>query len=90
MKLLQRIRDEAHRFAITYHRNLRAKRYRSGLEDIPNVGNVRRAALLKTFGSLEAIAAASKEQLASVEGMDARAAKSVYEHFHSEAADGEE
>ena len=90
LKLLQRIRDEAHRFAITYHRNLRAKRYRSGLEDIPNVGNVRRAALLKTFGSLEAIAAASKEQLARVEGLDARAAKSVYAHFHSEAADGEE
>ncbi len=90
LKLLQRIRDEAHRFAITYHRNLRSKRYRSGLEDIPNIGSVRRAALLKTFGSLEAIAAASEEQLAALEGMDARAARCVYEHFHAQDGDEEQ
>ena len=84
LKLLQRIRDEAHRFAITYHRNLRSKRYRSGLEDIRGVGAVRRAALLKTFGTIEAIKEASESQLAEVEGMDARAAKSVYAHFHGE------
>lgn len=82
LKLLQRIRDEAHRFAITYHRNLRNKRYRSGLEDIPNIGKVRRAALLKTFGSIEALKEATEEELAGLDGMDARAAHSVYEHFH--------
>lgn len=87
LRLMQRIRDEAHRFAITYHRNLRAKRYRSRLEDIPNIGNVRRAALLKTFGTLENIKAASEEELASVNGMDARSAASVYSFFHGKQAD---
>ena len=87
LRLLQRIRDEAHRFAITYHRNLRSKRYKSKLEDIPNIGDVRRAALLKTFGSAENIKAASREELASVNGMDARSAASVYAFFHGEEAD---
>lgn len=84
LKLLQRIRDEAHRYAITYHRNLRSKRYRSRLEDIKGIGAVRRAALLKKYGSLENMREASIAELASVDGMDTPAAESVYAFLHSE------
>lgn len=89
LRLLQRIRDEAHRFAITYHRNLRAKRYRSRLEDIPHIGDKRRAALLKAFGSIEKIKEASVDVLAGTDGMDMRAARSVYDFFHGEDGEGE-
>jgi excinuclease ABC subunit C len=62
--LLQRIRDEAHRFAITHHRKLRGKSFlRSRLEEIPGIGPKRRKRLLEVFGSLENIQAASKEEL---------------------------
>lgn len=68
--LLQRIRDEVHRFAITFHKNVRAKRMVSSpLEAIPGVGRKRRLALLKKFGSLDAIRKASVEEIASVGGM---------------------
>ena len=82
LRLLQRIRDEAHRFAITYHRNLRSKRYRSRLEDIPNIGDKRRAVLLKRYKNLDNMKMASEEELASLDGMDARAAANVYEFLH--------
>jgi excinuclease ABC subunit C len=69
--LVQRIRDEAHRFAITYHRNLRGKALLSSeLDQIPGIGKIRRARLLKQFGSLPQIASATDEQLKSA-GLDA-------------------
>ncbi len=87
LQLLQRIRDEAHRFAITYHRSLRGKdNIRSILEDIPNIGPSRRRALLKHFGSIEAIRKASLEELMSVNGMNRKAALSLMEYFGMDAS----
>lgn len=81
--LVQRVRDEAHRFAITFHRSLRSKRnLKSALDDIPGIGKARRLALLKTFGSLEGIRQASVEELAGTPGMNKKAAQAVYDHFH--------
>lgn len=78
LHLLQRIRDEAHRFGITYHRSLRAKKgLHSQLDAIPGIGPRRRRALLAKFGSLDAIRAASVEELAAVEGMSTRAAEQL-------------
>ncbi len=80
--LLQRIRDEAHRFALGYHRKLRAKRsLASILEEIPGIGPRRRQALLKHFGSIEAIRQASVEELAAVKGMTRKAAEAVRENL---------
>lgn len=81
--LVQRVRDEAHRFAITFHRSLRSKRnLKSALDDIPGIGKARRIALFKTFGSLESIRQASVEELAGAPGMNKKAAQAVYDHFH--------
>lgn len=81
--LLQRIRDEAHRFAITYHRSLRKNSsLHSTLEDIQNIGKKRRVALFKHFGSIEAIKAASLEELERIIGMNKKSAQSLYEYFH--------
>ncbi|MEL6185868.1 MAG: excinuclease ABC subunit UvrC [Myxococcota bacterium] len=78
--LLARIRDEAHRFGITYHRELRRKaRLRSGLEEIPGVGPTRRKALLRHFGSLKKIREASEEELAAAPGVGKAAAKTIRE-----------
>lgn len=80
--LLQRIRDEAHRFAIGYHRKLRAKKsLTSILEEIPGIGPKRRQALLRHFGSIEAIRQASVEELAAVKGMTRKAAEAVRENL---------
>jgi excinuclease ABC subunit C len=76
--LVQRIRDEAHRFAITYHRNVRGKRtLKSALDDLPGVGPKRKRALLRTFGSVKGIKSATVDELASVPGMTRRAAQLV-------------
>lgn len=78
--LLRRVRDEAHRFAVTYHRKLRtAGSIRSILDDIPGIGPRRRRALLKHFGTIEAIRRATVEELAAVPGMNRRAAEAVKE-----------
>jgi len=80
--LMQRIRDEAHRFALQYHRHLREKKTLiSTLEEIPGVGPRRRQALLKHFGSLEGIREATIEELIAVPGMTRRAAEQVKEHL---------
>ena len=80
--LLQRIRDEAHRFAISYHRKLRQQNGRASiLEEIPGVGAKRRRALLKHFGSIEAIAQAPVEDLMAVNGMNRKVAKQVKEYL---------
>ena len=79
LQLVQRVRNEAHRFGIIHHRTLRGKAsIHSQLEDIPGVGPARRKALLKAFGSLKAIRAAGIEELASVPGMNRAAAESVH------------
>lgn len=80
--LLRRIRDEAHRFAITYHRQRRRKvGLASQIDDIPGIGPVKRRELLKHFGSLHAIQTASKEQLMEVKGISEVLAVGVIEHF---------
>ena len=76
--LVQRVRDEAHRFAVSYHRRLRQKQsLASTLEEIPGIGPRRRRSLLKTFGSLDAIRQASIEELAAVQGMNQQVAVQV-------------
>ncbi|MGB9813419.1 MAG: excinuclease ABC subunit UvrC [Thermovenabulum sp.] len=84
LKLLQRVRDEAHRFAITYHRNLRTKQnLKSCLDDIPGIGEKRKKALYQAFLSIEDIKKASIDELAKVPGMNKKAAQAVYDYFHS-------
>ena len=76
--LLQRVRDEAHRFAITYHRAKRGKAMTvSALDAVPGLGPARRAALLKKFGSVKALSAASAEEIALVPGIGPRLAETV-------------
>ncbi len=84
--LLQRIRDEAHRFAITYHRKLRGKALVSSrLDAIIGVGEIRRQRLLKQFGSLETIAQATDDQLREIGGVDARTAAEIRKALKSDA-----
>ena len=81
-KLVTRIQDEAHRFAIEYHRSLRSKaQVHSVLDDIEGIGPARRKALMRRFKSLEAVRDATLEELESTEGMNKRAAESVYAYF---------
>ena len=78
--LLQRVRDEAHRFAITYHRNVRsAGTFRSVLDEIPGIGPKRKKALIRHFGSARSIAGASVEDIAAIEGMNHELAERVKE-----------
>ena len=78
LQLVQRVRNEAHRFGIIHHRQLRAKAFiHSQLEDIPGIGPARRKALLKAFGSLKAIREASVEDIAAVKGMTHETAEAV-------------
>ncbi len=81
-KLITRIQDEAHRFAIEYHRSLRSKeQVHSVLDDIPDIGPARRKALMKKYQSLEAIRGATEEDLAQTDSMSPQAARSVYRFF---------
>lgn len=80
--LVQRIRDEAHRFGITYHRKLRSDRtFKSVLDEIPGIGPKRKQALLKHFGSVRAISTASVDELAALDGMTRDAAEKVKEYI---------
>jgi len=80
--LLQRLRDEAHRFAVTYHRNLRGKAgLKSLLDEVEGIGEVRRRALLKAFGSISGIEKASLADLTAVKGMNKKAALAIYAFF---------
>ena len=82
---LQRLRDEAHRFAIETHRAKRAKSlHRSSLDDIPGIGGKRKKALLLHFGSARAVERAGLADLESVEGISRATAKKIYAHFHEE------
>ncbi len=83
---VQRLRDEAHRFAIGSHRARRRKDIReSGLQEISGVGPARKRALLQHFGTLKAIERASPADLAKVEGVSAEMAKKIYDFFHERA-----
>ncbi|MFQ5627713.1 MAG: excinuclease ABC subunit UvrC [bacterium] len=83
LKLLQRLRDESHRFAVTFHRSLRKKRTTaSALDAIPGVGPARRKALLKFFGSLDGVREASVDDLLLVENISQELAQAIWEHFH--------
>ena len=82
--LLQRVRDEAHRFAITYHRELRRReRLSSPLDEIPGVGEARRKALLRHFGSLKRVRVASVEELTQVPGIISSLAEAIHRHLAS-------
>lgn len=88
LHLIQRVRDEAHRFAITFHRNLRGKSIRtSALNQIPGIGPTRRKALVKHFGSIQKIKDASLEELLQAPSMNTAAAEAVFVFFHSEVAE---
>ena len=83
-KLITRIQDEAHRFAIEYHRSLRSKaQVKSVLDDISGVGPARRKALMRKFQSLENIRSASVEELMEADGMNQAVAEAVYLFFHN-------
>ena len=82
-KLITRIQDEAHRFAIEYHRSLRSKaQVKSVLDEIPGVGPARRRALMRHFKSIEEVKAADVETLAKVDEIPESAARSIYGFFH--------
>ena len=82
-RLITRIQDEAHRFAIEYHRSLRNKgQVKSVLDEISGIGPARRKALMKQFKDIEAIKEATEEELAAAPGMNRQSARSVYEFFH--------
>jgi len=82
LHLLQRVRDEAHRFAVSYHRKLRSRRLtHTMLEDIPGVGPTRRQALLQYFGSLGEIRKAGIEELQDVEGISSKTARVIYDYL---------
>jgi excinuclease ABC subunit C len=83
--LFERLRDEAHRFAITYHRKQRGK-LESRLDSIPGVGDAKRKALLRAFGSVHGVKAASVEQLAALPGIGMELAKVIVEHLQRPAA----
>lgn len=82
LKLLQRVRDESHRFAITYHRKLRGKSLKSSISNIEGVGEQKVKLLLKHFKSVEAISKASKQELMKVDGIGENLAKTIYEFYH--------
>ena len=82
--LLQQIRDEAHRFAITYHRQQRSKRMRASvLDSIPGLGPTRRTDLVKHFGSVKKLKEASEEQIAEVKGIGPKMAATIFEHLRA-------
>jgi len=84
LQLLQRLRDEAHRFANTYNADLRSKKIRESiLDDFPGLGDVRRAALMKHFGDIDKIRAATEEQIADVEGFGPKLTAELFAFLHA-------
>lgn len=83
LRLLKRVRNEAHRFAVSYHRTLRGKKMeKSALDEIPSIGKTRKLSLLRRFGSLERIRQASLLQLQEVTGINQAIAMKIYNFFH--------
>lgn len=88
LHLLQQVRDESHRFAITYHRKLRSKKItESSLDDIPGIGKNRKKNILKKFGSIDKVKEASIDQLANVKSMNKKVAENVYNYYHTNEID---
>jgi excinuclease ABC subunit C len=84
LKLLQQLRDEAHRFGVTFHRTLRTKRTTvSELDNISGIGSAKRNALIKFFGSVEGVRNASVDELILVQGITESLAQQIWEHFHT-------
>ncbi|MBQ1414397.1 MAG: excinuclease ABC subunit UvrC [Lachnospiraceae bacterium] len=84
-RLITRIQDEAHRFAIEYHRSIRGKtQLHSVLDDIPGIGPARRKALMRAFGDIEKIRAAGRDELAAVDGVTEAVAENIYRYFHAD------
>jgi excinuclease ABC subunit C len=91
LRLLQEIRDEAHRVALRHHRARRGKAMTgSVLDALPGVGPARRAAILRHFGSPERVLAASRDELSAVPGLPAKVARDIYDRLHKTAAPGGE
>src|SRR4051795_11428667 len=83
LQLLQRVRDEAHRFAITHHRTRRDRAMTASLlDELPGIGPARKRTLLNHFGSPEAVVAATREQLEGVPGLPGKTAREIYAHLH--------
>jgi excinuclease ABC subunit C len=83
LQLLQRIRDEAHRFAITHHRTRRDRAMTASvLDDLPGVGPARKRALIDHFGSADAVVVATADQLQSVPGLPAKIGRELHAHLH--------
>ena len=83
LHLLQQVRDESHRFAITYHRKLRSKNIsESSLDDIAGIGQKRKLNILKAFGTIENVKNASIDELAQIKGMNKKTAENVYNYYH--------
>ena len=90
-KLITRVQDEAHRFAIEYHRLLRSKgQVHSILDDIPGIGPTRRKELMRHFQGIDDIKAATVEELSGLPGMNKKAAEQVYTFFHAPAQEENE
>jgi len=84
LHILQRVRDEAHRFGVTYHRKLRSRKLtESELDHIQGNGKKRKLSLLRDFGDIEGISKASVDELSDIEGMNKKVAENVYNYFHS-------
>jgi len=82
--LLQRIRDEAHRFAVSYHRRLKAKSdFLSLLDEVPGVGDIRKKALLREFGDIRKIREATVDELVRVEGIGKDLGEKIHAFFHN-------
>ena len=89
LRVLQHIRDEAHRFALRHHRGRRGRGMTESVFDaLPGVGPSRKAALLRHFGSADRFLAASREELAAVPGVPSKVARDVYDRLHKTAAPG--
>jgi excinuclease ABC subunit C len=83
VQLLRRLRDEAHRFAVSFHRQKRTERMRrSRLEDIPGLGHKRQKELLAHFRSIDYLRLATPEQIAEVPGIGPQLAQQIYDYFH--------
>ena len=83
---MQQVRDESHRFAVTYHRKLRSKKIEeSPLDNIEGIGKKRKIELLRHFGDLESIKKASIEEIKEVNGMNEKAAANVYNYFNEDS-----
>lgn len=84
LHILQRVRDEAHRFGVTYHRKLRSRKLtESELDHIQGIGEKRKLSLLRDFGDIEGISKAGVDELSDIEGMNKKVAENVYNYFHS-------